>query len=262
MAGCGVDRNITLLQETPRIGLRHNVALMDEYERLALYEANVRIDYEDADYFARKGLAAATGQEVLPDEVGSRAVPADSVDELTQARARLVAVLYSGGREFQPERSAQCQALYDCWILQVEEAPSGPDRLAECRNGFDACMAELASRPVPPGLTASQFVILFGPGSAALDEAADLVVAEVLARAQSNVGLAISLVGHTDSAGGADANLRLSVRRAEAVRDALTAGGVDPDRIMTSGLGESEAAARTGDGVTSPSDRRVVVTAR
>lgn len=260
LQACGSSRNLSALQEAPRVGLRHNVALMDEYQQLAVYEAEQRVDYQDADYFAQKGLAAAAGQEVLPDEVASRAVPAETVEDLTRERAALVAVIFSGGREFQPERAAHCQAMYDCWIVQQEES-GGQDRLDECRDRYQRCMTQLAARPAPVLGTGEEFLVLFGPASAALDQTARGVVAEVLALAGGDVRLAITVVGHSDSVGPADVNQQLSLRRAEAVRDALVAGGIDADRIRTAGAGEAEAVEALGDGVNDPGSRRAVVTA-
>lgn len=54
-------------------------------------------------------------------------------------------------------------------------------------------------------------------------------------------GACLQLVGHSDSVGGAAANQRLSLRRAERVAQALTAMLRDPDRIQeVSGKGEEE----------------------
>lgn len=51
-------------------------------------------------------------------------------------------------------------------------------------------------------------------------------------------GLSLMVVGHTDSTGSADANIRLSQRRAERVRDALvTRYGVSPARLTAQGVG-------------------------
>jgi outer membrane protein OmpA-like peptidoglycan-associated protein len=47
------------------------------------------------------------------------------------------------------------------------------------------------------------------------------------------------IVGHTDSTGDANSNLTLSLRRAEAIRDALsTTFAVPPDRLFAIGVGE------------------------
>jgi outer membrane protein OmpA-like peptidoglycan-associated protein len=48
----------------------------------------------------------------------------------------------------------------------------------------------------------------------------------------------IRIEGHTDQIGDEQYNLRLSERRAEAVRSALLQRGIDPDRMTTAGMGE------------------------
>ncbi len=49
----------------------------------------------------------------------------------------------------------------------------------------------------------------------------------------------IRIEGHTDSTGSEEYNLRLSQRRAEAVKQLLVAEGIDPSRIVTIGYGEA-----------------------
>lgn len=49
-----------------------------------------------------------------------------------------------------------------------------------------------------------------------------------------------TIVGHTDSVGSEAYNLELSRRRAEAVREALIAEGVPPERLRAEGRGEAE----------------------
>jgi OOP family OmpA-OmpF porin len=70
----------------------------------------------------------------------------------------------------------------------------------------------------------------------------------------------LSLVGHTDRAGTAAYNQRLSEGRVQIVTDALVAEGVVGGRISGAGKGESETAVPTADGVREPRNRRVVVT--
>lgn len=50
----------------------------------------------------------------------------------------------------------------------------------------------------------------------------------------------IQIEGHTDSTGTETYNLDLSQRRADAVKNALVARGVDPARLQTIGFGESK----------------------
>ena len=52
--------------------------------------------------------------------------------------------------------------------------------------------------------------------------------------------MTVQLEGHTDSTGDAEANKKLSVDRAEAVKALLVAGGVDGARITTAGWGQEK----------------------
>ncbi|MBX5438561.1 MAG: OmpA family protein [Thermoflavifilum sp.] len=50
----------------------------------------------------------------------------------------------------------------------------------------------------------------------------------------------VLIIGHTDSIGSASYNLKLSQRRANAVADYLIQLGIDPSRITTKGMGETD----------------------
>lgn len=50
----------------------------------------------------------------------------------------------------------------------------------------------------------------------------------------------VRIIGHTDNTGSDDLNNRLSVQRAQATRDYLTARGVDPRQVQVAGQGERE----------------------
>jgi OOP family OmpA-OmpF porin len=64
----------------------------------------------------------------------------------------------------------------------------------------------------------------------------DTFVAEVLEADYDT----IKITGHTDPTGPAALNARLSRQRAEAVKRYLVARGVEPDRIVTEGVGSSQ----------------------
>ena len=60
----------------------------------------------------------------------------------------------------------------------------------------------------------------------------------------------IIAIGHTDSIGSDAYNLKLSVRRAEAVKAYLVSKGIEPNRIYTEGKGKAQPIAdnRTAEG--------------
>jgi OmpA family len=72
-------------------------------------------------------------------------------------------------------------------------------------------------------------------------------------------GVRISATGHADRAGPEDYNMALSLRRADAVREALITSGVSPDAITVAGRGESEPAVPTPHGVKEQANRRVEI---
>ena len=69
----------------------------------------------------------------------------------------------------------------------------------------------------------------------------------------------VRIVGHTDNTGSDAFNDRLSVERADSVRDYLVARGVSAQRIATSGRGEREPVADNGTAAGRAQNRRVEI---
>ncbi|MFI5367301.1 MAG: OmpA family protein, partial [Candidatus Binatia bacterium] len=69
--------------------------------------------------------------------------------------------------------------------------------------------------------------------------------------------IAISVEGHTDGIGGEEYNQRLSVQRAEAVRDYLSGHGIDSSRLSIAGHGKSEPVATNDTAEGRAQNRRV-----
>jgi len=58
---------------------------------------------------------------------------------------------------------------------------------------------------------------------------------------EKNTEVTIKIIGHTDDDGPEDSNRTLSRKRADAVKKMMTtAYGIDPSRIITDGMGETQ----------------------
>ncbi|WP_421707650.1 OmpA family protein [Algihabitans sp.] len=242
-------------------GTPFNQALFSEYKELTLFEADQMGDLPNASHFSRKAMAVANNDVVLPEQLGYWDLPDNSIGELTEARSRLVSVLDTTGRVQAPINAAHAQVRFDCWVEQQEENDQ-PDHIAACRKGFYAAMATLETAPIvePAPMGAPEpYIVFFSFDSAQIDAGGMNTVDDAVATAQQMGIINFSVTGHADRSGSEAYNLALSLRRANAVRDALIARGILSQNISFAGRGETEPAVATPDGVREPANRRVEI---
>ena len=78
---------------------------------------------------------------------------------------------------------------------------------------------------------------LFEPGKSALDTSSQPLIDRIIAMLKHHPDLSLRIEGHTDNAGDADDNMRLSAERAFAVEDKIAAGDIDKKRLDAVGVG-------------------------
>ena len=78
---------------------------------------------------------------------------------------------------------------------------------------------------------------LFDTASDVLRPESKTELLEVVNWMNEHPGIGVKVEGHTDSVGGMQYNMDLSLRRAQSVKDYLVGCGIDPDLISTSGCG-------------------------
>lgn len=121
---------------------------------------------------------------------------------------------------------------------------------------FSEALAALPERPAVFTLYFSEAKNRFTEGSLAKLE-------EVFAAISRRPVPEISITGHTDTAGSATRNDKLSLARARRARDEFVRRGIAPERIVSvSGRGERDLLVPTADGVSEPRNRRVEISVR
>jgi outer membrane protein OmpA-like peptidoglycan-associated protein len=106
------------------------------------------------------------------------------------------------------------------------------------------------------------FTLYFRKDSTGLTEESLALMAGIVEEAGARRSADVSVVGHTDRVGDEEYNLDLSTKRAEAVRDLLVTGGIDPSILHATSHGEDNPLVPTEDEVPEPLNRRVEVTVR
>jgi len=195
-------------------------------------------------------------------------------------RARLVRALATGKDQF-PEQAARAQADYDCWVL-YGTVPTAAAAAQACKTALDGSIVRLetAAHPAPPpapmpvsapapapvqapapaqAAANNLFTVYFDFDSWTLKAEQLKVLDDVIATARAGGQSNINIVGHTDTSGSSEYNQRLSVKRANVVVEALVQMGARRAALHASGVGETDLAVETGDGVKEAKNRRTVV---
>ena len=122
-----------------------------------------------------------------------------------------------------------------------------------------AATAPAPEPPPPAPVQPHQFLVFFDFDKAAITPEARQIIEQAAKVAKSDKSARIDLTGHTDLAGPAGYNMKLSVRRAEAVKKVLVELGIAADEIGVVGKGKTEPLVPTADGVREPKNRRVEI---
>jgi outer membrane protein OmpA-like peptidoglycan-associated protein len=116
--------------------------------------------------------------------------------------------------------------------------------------------------PPPPAAapaTPPSFMVFFDWDRSNLSDQALGTIRQAAAAFKSKGNARITATGHTDTSGPESYNMALSLRRANAVKDALVREGVPAQAISVIGMGEKGLLVQTGDGVREPQNRRVEI---
>ena len=168
----------------------------------------------------------------------------------------------------QPDSSASAVIVETQGKQAVLNQPYGEAKVFSEKNVRTAQLDEekvkgrygelLAAAPPP----VQRHTLYFKAGTAQFTDESAAQVESILQEAMQRAGGEIIIIGHTDSVGGVDYNDRLSLQRAEAIREMFIERGFDPLRVDAAGRGEREPLYPTADGVSESRNRRAEIIVR
>jgi outer membrane protein OmpA-like peptidoglycan-associated protein len=155
-----------------------------------------------------------------------------------------------------PEGSTELATAWSSTRIALAQAPTIRTLSeSDVKRRFGDVIATL---PPPP----RHFTLPFQFDSEELTAEGRRLVQQVLQTVKSYPVPDVVVIGHTDTTGGAQTNVELGLRRANAVRSLLVQAGLSTLAIETRSHGEAELLVKTADNVFEPRNRRVEITVR
>ena len=126
---------------------------------------------------------------------------------------------------------------------------------ADIRRDFGTTLDALPGRP-------ATFMLYFLDGKDELTAESKAEMEKVFGELKRRPLPDIMVIGHTDTVGGLAFNDRLSLARAERLREMMIGLGIPPARIAAAGRGKRELLVPTEDNISEPRNRRVEINVR
>jgi outer membrane protein OmpA-like peptidoglycan-associated protein len=205
----------------------------DEAQRRAVAEADT----------ARAQSEAANAEQQKQEAQMAMLRARDAEKEANAAREAALAEEQKLAQEKASAISAREQAEKDAQSLR--------ERLKDQLNVI------LATRDTARGLIVNMSDVLFDFNQATLKPGAKEKLAKVSGILLAYPTLHVSVEGHTDAIGSDEYNMKLSQRRADAVRDYLTSNGINQSNVQSVGMGKANPVASNDTAAGRSQNRRV-----
>ncbi len=157
------------------------------------------------------------------------------------------------------EEAAQARRLATSSASEADFARREAELASQQISSLTRQLENLQLRETESGVVVTLGDVLFASGQVRLVDGGLASLEEVVDLLQTEPTKKIRVEGHTDSRGDAEANLKLSDQRANAVMEALISLGVAADRVTALGMGEDFPIASNEDEDGRAQNRRVDV---
>jgi OOP family OmpA-OmpF porin len=249
----GCVSSLVQLQQAEPIGTPFQTYLAREYLDFAEAEAD-QYDWFNSSHFARKGLKAANGVDVMPEPLEEWDLEPDVQPILEQARTLLLKALTPDIKRNHAKDAARTQFMFDCWVEQQSEGWQN-DHIAYCRENFyntldrlyniiypdqkketPAAVSEATANSSAPKKEQTR-TVYFDSGKSSISDKSKKVLSGIISELKKATKYEITLNGYADRVGKEDANLKLSKKRSDEVKKFLVQAGVNPNVITVFAFG-------------------------
>jgi outer membrane protein OmpA-like peptidoglycan-associated protein len=220
----------------------------------------MRLDARTAEADAAKQEAEAAKQQAMTaqqiaDQQAAQLAAANAEAQHNQSRLQETTAEADAAKQQAAE--ARDMAAQKSAELAAANAHSEHDQALIAQQ--EAQLKELNAKKTERGTVITLGDVLFGAGQAKLKSRGMRSVQKLADFLEQYPQRKVLIEGYTDSTGSTRLNQELSVRRANAVRAALSDAGVSRDRIMTRGYGEAFPVADNNTAANRQLNRRVEI---
>ena len=253
--------------------------LLNEYQNKADFEARKMHDWNSTKLYSEKALKAVDGTRIIPESISYWKISKEHLSELNIAYDNLMKV-YEIAIETNPYNLAVAISSLDCWAEQQEENWQTWD-IEECRSKYLNAMHNIYNiindneKNKTDLVNKDEFynssiiakknkneeikqIIYFDFDKSNLTNISLQEINNFLIHYKSKI-VKYLIVGHADTKGTNEYNLKLSLDRAKKVQIILNESGIDNYDIKIVAKGESELAFQTNDEIAHPANRRVEI---
>ena len=256
--------------------------LLFNYKEQASFEAEKMHDWNSAKLYSEKALKAKNGENIYPEKIQTWKIAKGKIKDITSSYNNLLSI-YDEALIKDPKNLAKAISSLDCWAEQEEEKWQTWD-IEKCKNSFHNAMHSIynnlsntndSKKNKAKSSTEKQNekqitivtqnekkevmqIIYFDYDHYLLSEVSQNTLKNFLYKHKKDLSKFI-ILGHTDTMGTNNYNLKLSLKRAETVKQMLLEAGISEKNVSIFGKGENDLAVRTPDNTKHPANRRAEV---